>query len=419
MIQFGLVGNNISKSLSKEIHEHVLGSKYELLQMENEKEFLLFLKTDFKFINITKPYKEIAYQSCDVLDEVSEATKVVNLIIKKDGKLYGYNTDAFGFEKLLEKYSISIDGKECLILGTGATAKTVCYVLKKLHAKSTTFVSRKNACKNAITYNDISKAKNAHIIINCTTVGAFEIEETDVLIKDVSLFENIETYIDVNYMPFRSSQALLFKNNNVKVISGLYMLVAQALKSDEIYTTKVLTKHDIKHAYKHALGDNFNIVLIGHPLPGKTTIAQELAKKMDVTLVDTDKMAELISGKTIPQIFKEDGEKAFRTLETEIIKMASECRGQIISTGGGIVLNPDNIELLSRNSVFINIKRDLSTIDEKDIINRPLCKCKNDLYSLIKEREVLYHKYADIEVINSSLEETVKMIGDLLWESRL
>lgn len=413
MSKFGLVGNNISRSLSKQIHEIFLGSKYDLISCENKKDFLTFLNSEFDYINITKPYKQIAYNNCDELSTEAKDTGVVNLIIKKDNKKHGYNTDVFGFEKLLEKHCIDLDGKDILILGTGATSKTICYVAKKHNAKSIIFVSRNPNSESTISYNDISKANDAQIVINTTPIGAFDDSEK-VLIEDVSIFKNVEVYIDVNYLPFHNKQSRLFKEIRTRVVSGYSMLFYQALKSYETYTTTTLHKHDVDDYYKDVFLNTYNIVLIGHPFAGKTTVGNELAKHIDTIFVDTDEMIELFEGMSISEIFSSKGEEEFRKIEKSLMAKAGELRGQVIALGGGSVLNKEEMDELFKNSLVINLYRDLSKINEDDIKNRPLSRNIDEIKILIEKRSDLYHKYSDYSIDNSSIEETVHKIGGLL-----
>ena len=407
MIKFGLIGRNVKYSFSKEIHERILNEKYELISLENEEAFLEFLKTDFNFVNVTIPYKQVAFKQCDVLSKEAKETGVVNLIIKKDKKLYGYNTDAYGFASLLGRYSVNVINKNCLILGTGASSKTVEYVLKQFGASSVKFLSRIPHIKTAYNYSDLSPVKDSQVIINTTPIGNFENKDI-ILLNDLSTFKNIDTYIDLNYNIATNKQALLMKENGVKTINGLFMLVAQAFRAEEIYLNNYLSSEEIYDSYLSIFKQNFNISLIGHPFSGKTSIGKILSEKMDMKFVDIDSEIESKSGKTIPEIFAQKGEAYFRDLEKEIINSYSSQKGYVISTGGGSILDPQNIQVLEETGLVVNLTRDVRKINSFE--NRPLVKCIDDLIILINDRKKLYKKYADFEVVNEELESTVEAI---------
>ena len=414
MSQFGLLGKNIAKSLSKFIHEKVLNEQYDLIQISSDEEFLSYLKTDFELVNVTNPYKALAFEQCTDVDDVAKATKVVNTIIKIDGELYGYNTDALGFFSLLRKSHINVLDKKCLILGTGSTSKTVEYVLNEFGANSVYFLSRNKTGDNIRSYDNIKDVKDAQIIINTTPVGAFSNGDDEPLISNVDQFNKVEAYIDINYSPITTNQSWLFKRKGIKTINGLYMLIMQAIMADELYLQEQIDEEVLEEICKEISAKYSNLVIIGHPLSGKTSVGKQLAEKLEMKHFDVDEEIEKL-GMSIPEIFSQKGENYFRKLESEIIeKLASE-QGCVISTGGGAVLDESNIKKLSVNGHIISLNRRLENIDESSIQNRPLIRCKKDLEKLILERENLYKKYADIFIENSTVKETVERIEKSLW----
>lgn len=415
MSQFALLGKNISKSLSKVIHEKALNQEYDLVQINDDNEFLEYLKNDFNFINITNPFKALAFEHCEDVDDVAKATKVVNTIIKVDGSLYGYNTDALGFFSLLRKNHINVLDKKCLILGTGSTSKTVAYVLNEFGAKSIMYLSTSKEGNDIRKYDNLEDVKDSQIIINTTPVGAFSNGDDEPIIKDVSLFEKLEAYIDLNYSPVSTNQSWLFKQKGIKTVSGLYMLIMQAIMADELYLEEQVDEEILEEICTEITAKYRNLVIIGHPLSGKTTIGKQLAEKFQMEFFDVDQEIEK-QGLSIPEIFGKYGKDYFRKLEAKTINELSRKTGCVISTGGGAILNEENMKALNTNGLIINLTRRLDDINDSEIINRPLSKNKNELEKVIKERENLYKKYAGISIENDGIETTVERIEKSLWK---
>ena len=408
-MEYGLIGKNITYSYSDKIHMMLSGNSYELLSLSDEQKVLDFLKTDFKGINITIPYKNLAYKSVDSLSEIARKTEVVNTVIKKDGKLYGYNTDVYGFSYLLDKNSIEIKDKNCLILGTGATSRTVKFVLENKGAKSIKFLSRKPDNKTSFTYGQKDIIEQAEIIVNTTPVGTSENNDS---LLDFGDCKSLEYYVDVVYNPHKTKMVIEARDHGIKSVGGLDMLIAQAAKSNELFIGREHSEDKYHEIRVFLEKSTLQIVFIGHPFAGKTALSREFNKYFKGNFIDVDE--EIIrreNGKTIPEIFEEKGEAYFRSLETQIIKELSCKVGYLISLGGGAVLNNENMDLLRQNSIIFNVKRDIEKISENDIKNRPLCKDKNELKNIIKNRKEIYEKYADFEVDNSGLlEDSMKRI---------
>ena len=411
MIEYGLIGTSVERSFSKLIHETYSKKPYELVSLKTEKDVLDFLKSDFKAINVTIPYKKIVFENCDVLSELAKETNCVNTVIKKNGKTYGYNTDVFGFEKLLNKNKIDILNKKCLVLGTGSTSRTVTYVLNRLGASSIAYLSRNPIKANSYSYSDAEKYKDAQIIVNTTPIGMNDEES----LLDFSVFDNASYFIDVTYINAHSKMAINALENGIKTVNGLYMLIAQAQKSEELFHNKKIEDRIIEKAYLKMFFEFYNLAFIGHPLSGKSYLAKELSNVLDVPYVDIDEEIEKHEKTTIENIFANKGEGYFRNLESAFIKETSSKKGNLISLGGGAVMKESNMQSLLKTSLVISLKRDVSHISNKEFINRPLCSCKEQLTDLISERKNLYKKYSDVEITNDSLETVIKKIGEILW----
>lgn len=412
-MRFGLIGKDVKSSLSKKIHEQLNNNSYELLSFSDEQKVLDFLKQEeFGFVNITIPYKTLAYEVCNELSETAKATQVVNFIMKKNGKLIGDNTDAFGFEYLLQKYGVDIKDKNCLILGTGATSRTVKFVLNKLGARSVSFLSRNPNGEEQYSYEDYIVIEKSQIIINTTPVGMNN--NSNQLLINFDKCKSLQFFIDVVYKPFKTNMVVAAKEHKVKAYGGLPMLVAQAIRSNELFFGKTYTKEQYEEIYRNALISSVNLVLIGHPCAGKSTISKLLSEKYNLPLIDIDdEIQRRENGMSIQDIFLLKGENYFRELESAIIEEYSKQVGCIISLGGGSVLNKENMDLLIKNSLVFNIKRDLELIEKEDLAKRPLSKNINELKVLVENRKPIYEKYADIEVNNITFDNTIETI----WRS--
>ena len=411
----GLVGKDLKYSLSKKIHEMLNGNSYELLSFPTESKVKDFFKTDFGFVNVTIPYKTLATESVDELSKIAKETHTVNLVVNRKGKLQGFNTDAYGFAYLLDKYRIKVESQDCLIFGTGATSRTVKYVLSQRGAKSVKFLSREPVENDEYSYNDLEVIEKANIIINTTPVGTDDLKAKNLI--DFANAKSCQFFIDVVYKPLKSNMVLSAKEHGIKAYGGLAMLVGQAVRTNELFYGKKYNKSDVDEIYKKVLISTANLVLIGHPFSGKTTISTSLARELILPWIDID--AEIVrreNGISIQNIFEEKGEGYFRDAESAIIEEYSSKVGYILSLGAGAVLNKKNMDLLVHNSLIFNIKRDIDSIDEKSMFGRPLTRNKKELEKIIKNRAPLYEKYQDYTIDSaSSINDAVELIRRSIW----
>lgn len=397
---FGLLGEKLTHSYSKIIHEAIDG-KYHLFEVSKDNFDDFMIKRDFDAINVTIPYKEMVIPYLDYIDEKALKIKAVNTIVNKNGKLYGYNTDYDGFKYIIEKNGYDVNNKKCLILGTGGTSKTVKEVLTDLKASKVLKASR-NGIDGALKYDNINYSDYDYII-NTTPVGMYP-NINNSIIGNV----NVKGIIDVIYNPYRT---LLIQENSDKLsTNGLDMLIYQAIKGHEYFTGKSVCEDKIQEIRKILKKKFINIVLIGMPGSGKTTISKMLSEKLNMEVLDTDLLIVKKEQKEISDIFAEKGEKYFREIEREVIKEVSLNHEKIISTGGGVILNKENVLNLKANGLIIYLDRDIDNI-VKDLENRPLAKNKDDLIKLYNERINLYKSSADYSIDNNNeLEETVNKI---------
>lgn len=406
-MEYGCIGKKLGHSFSKEIHNALTDYAYELCEIPEERLDEFMMKSDFKAINVTIPYKEKVIPHLDFISDEAKTIGAVNTIVNKNGVLYGYNTDFYGMKMLIEKATIDIKNKTVAILGSGGTSKTANAVVNFLGAKVVYKVSR-NTKDDFISYDELYNiSDNVEVIINTTPVGMYpDIYNSAV---DVKRFKNLSGVVDAVYNPLRSkivSDALALK---VKAVGGLYMLVAQAAAAVEKFIDTDVSVKEIERVYNTLLKNKENIVLIGMPSCGKTTVGNILAEKLNREFLDSDTLIETTQNTTIPEIFKTKGEEYFRNKETEAIFTLSKNNSSVISTGGGVVLNKKNIDLLKENGKLFFLDRPLEMLITTS--DRPLSSNRQDLEKRYNERYNLYREYADIVIdASGSIEEVVNQI---------
>lgn len=410
-MKYGLIGEHLGHSFSKQIQtriaeiENVKDYDYQLVELDKE-EFKEFMeKKDFKGINVTIPYKKDVIPYLDEMDESAKAIGAVNTIINVDGKLKGYNTDFGGFLYMVKAHNVHMEGKKVLIIGNGGACAAVKAVCKHENAKDIVIVSR-SANRGAIGYDEMYTSHlDADIVVNTSPVGMFpNIVNAPI---DVSWFHKLECVLDVVYNPILTRLCFEAQEADIKRVIGLEMLIAQAKYTFEIFENMSFDDSIIDEIKKEMLKDRSNIVLIGMPSAGKTTIGKMLEEKLGKDFFDLDDMIIAKAGKSIPEIFQESGETGFRAIETEVAIEASKMNNKIIATGGGVVKHKVNMDFLRLNGITIFIDRDIDKLISSDP-NRPLSSSKQALQQMYKERYPLYQKYAAyIAVNNANIEETV------------
>ncbi len=397
-MEYGLIGKTLSHSFSPEIHNRLTGVKYELKELKENEVDSFFKQKNFKGINVTVPYKVKALEYLDVLSFVAKRTGTVNTVINKDGLLYGYNTDYMGLMALVEKSGVAVKGKNVLILGSGGTSGTAFCLFGDLGAKSIIRVSRSKK-DGFITYDEIKKVNdNTDILVNTTPVGMYK--DTDKCPLDLKDFTNLSAVFDVIYNPYKTRLITDAEDMGIKAFGGLYMLIAQAVCSEELFLSKEYGKGITDKLYFDIKESKRNIVLIGMPSSGKTTQGKTLAKIKNRKFYDTDRLLFEKYGKTPEEIIKEEGEESFRNKESEIIKEISKENSAVISVGGGAVLRNENMRFLRQNGIMVYLKKSLNKL--KALGNRPLSDTYEKLEKIYYERKDLYEKYADITVDGES-----------------
>ena len=406
MLKCGLLGQKLGHSYSPAIHGMLADYDYQLFEREPE-QLEDFLKNgDWDGINVTIPYKKAVLPYCAELSDTARRIGSVNTIVRRpDGSLYGDNTDAYGFESLVGKSGIDVRGKKALVLGSGGASVTVVAVLKMLGAESVTVISR---CGED-NYDNLAKYADARIIANTTPVGMYP--NNGQAAVDLSLFPRCEGVLDVVYNPARTALLLQAEKLGIPCAGGLYMLVAQAKRSSELFTGSSIPDSEIGRIEKVLSGQMKNIVLVGMPSSGKSTLAAALGKKLGRTVYEADALIEQEAGMDIPAIFAQYGEGHFRALETEILGRLGKLSGAVISTGGGCVTQEENYDLLHQNGTILWLQRGTEKLDKT---GRPL-SLKNDLNEMYQKREPMYRRFADDAVDNNgSVEATLAQILEVL-----
>lgn len=387
-MKYGLIGEKLGHSFSKTVHSKIADYEYELCEIAKD-DLDTFMKTrDFCGINVTIPYKEAVIKHLDFISEEAEKIGAVNTVVNKNGKLYGYNTDFYGLKSLIEKNEINIFGKTVLVLGSGGTSKTANAVLKSMGAKEIFTVSRSGG-EGLITYEE-AYSKNAEVIINTTPVGMYP-KTGDQPIK-LDDFKGLEAVVDVIYNPLKTKLIIDAENRGIKAVGGLYMLYSQAVKAAEIFTENEI-KADL---FNEILNEKQNLVLIGMPSCGKTTLGKMLAEEFFKEFVDTDEEIVKKTGIKISEIFKNYGEEHFRNLESEVIKELSSKQSLVIATGGGAVLRRENVDALRHNGRLIFIDRPLDMLITTD--DRPLSSNRELLEERYYERYPIYCLASDVRI---------------------
>lgn len=410
-MKYGLIGEHLGHSFSKQIQTriaeivNVKDYDYQLVEL-NKEEFKEFMeKKDFKGINVTIPYKKDVIPYLDEMDESAKAIGAVNTIINVDGKLKGFNTDFGGFLYMVKAHNVHMEGKKVLIIGNGGACAAVKAVCEHEKAKDIVIVSR-SADRGAIGYDEMYTSHlDADIVVNTSPVGMFpNIANAPI---DVSWFHKLECVLDVVYNPILTHLCFEAQEADIKRVIGLEMLIAQAKYTFEIFENMSFDDSIIDEIKKEMLKDRCNIVLIGMPSAGKTTIGKMLEEKLGKEFFDLDDMIIAKAGKSIPEIFQESGEAGFRAIETEVAIEASKMNNKIIATGGGAIKHKVNMDFLRLNGITIFIDRDIDKLISSDP-NRPLSSSKQALQQMHKERYPLYQKYAAyVAVNNANIEETV------------
>ena len=402
----GLLGEKLGHSYSPQIHAELADYEYKLYEKAPDEVEDFVRRGDWHGLNVTIPYKKTVIPFCDELSETARAIGSVNTLLKRpDGTIFGDNTDAFGFETLLtQTLKADISGWKALVLGTGGASVTVCAMLRKRGAQVIP-ISRSGKDN----YTNLEWHRDAKLLVNTTPVGMYP--KNGASLVDLGVFPKLEAVLDVVYNPARTALLLQAEKRGIPCAGGLTMLVAQAKRSAEIFLAHALPDGEIARITRQLARQMQNVILIGMPGSGKSTVGRLLAEKLGRPLLEADKELEKAAGMSIPVIFANEGEAGFRKRETRILSDLGKQSGTVISTGGGCVTREENYPLLHQNGVIVWIRRDLNCLARE---GRPL-SLNADLSAMYTVRAPLYERFADFAVDNDgNAEDTVNLILEVL-----
>lgn len=401
----GLLGRKLGHSYSPEIHNQLADYSYELFEKEPE-ELEDFLKYgDFTGLNVTIPYKKTVIQFCDKLSPIAERLGAVNTIVRQsDGSLIGHNSDFFGFHSLLNHSGLHATSKKVLVLGSGGASATVVAALNELGAQ-TVVISRTGENN----YTNLNRHFDASIIVNTTPVGMYPNTQESPI--ELAQFPKLEGVLDVIYNPAHTALLQQAEQMGIVAKNGLWMLVAQAKESSEWFTGNRINDKVIPVIHKKLQEKMTNIVLVGMPGCGKSSVGALLAQKTGKKFIDADKEIEGFAGCTIPEIFAATGEEGFRDIETKVLSELGKRSGCVIATGGGCVTRSENYPLLHCNGTIIQLQRDIHKLPTE---GRPLSQAGR-LEQMYQVRKPLYDAFSDLIVDNNDdINSTTQMITSLL-----
>ncbi len=405
-LSFGLIGRTLKHSYSEKIHNLLDDYPYTLFELEpNELEsFVKSRKVDG--FNITIPYKTDIIPFLDEISGIAKEIGAVNTVIRKGDKLVGYNTDFDGMTYMIERAGISLKDKTVMILGSGGTAKTANVVAKRLGAKEIIRVSR----SGEINYQNCYQRTSVQVLINTTPVGMFP--NNYEMPIDIDRFPLLEGVVDVVYNPAITMLLSRAKELGLKYTNALSMLVGQAKRAAELFLDEKIDDSEIDRIVKILSKEKQNIVLVGMPSSGKSTVGMAIASVLNREFIDTDSEIIKKENRGIPTIFKDNGEEYFRQVESQVLKDVGKLTGKVIATGGGVVKDIKNKYPLQSNGVIIYLERDIEKLVSD---GRPLSKTKADIERLYLERKDKYIEFADFAVDNNGdIESAVKGVIEKL-----
>ena len=409
---YGLIGEKLGHSYSKVIHESLGRYDYDLFSLDKAQFEKFIAGREFSGLNITIPYKKAVIPFCDHITDLARRIGAVNTLYFKDGDLWGTNTDYLGFLYAAKAAGISFKDKKVLILGNGGTSLMARAAAADCGASQILVTSRRGE-PGCIAYDDLAAHEDVDVIINTTPVGTYPNNGERLIC--LPGFPHCSGVIDVIYNPFATDLLQQAQSLGIAHTNGLPMLVAQATAAAEFFLSEKGLQSENRQITQSLKRQIENIILIGMPGCGKSSFGKALAKQLNKDFVDMDHEIEKADGRAIPTIFQESGESYFRDLETKIARALGKEKGQIIATGGGVVLRPENMKALSQNGTVLFIQRPLEKLATD---GRPLSKDINALKTMYEKRLPLYNEYSQLVFTPSEgIEKNMTKLLSLL-ESR-
>ena len=406
---YGLLGRTLGHSFSPRIHKSLGGYSYELFEVEPENLKGFFENTALKGFNVTIPYKKDVIKYCSSLSDAAQKTGSVNTIVRNpDGSFAGHNTDYYGLDYLIRSAGFEVSGAKIIILGNGGVSGTVRQLMNDRGASEVVTISR----KGEENYENISRHYDAEFVINTTPVGMYPDNGRAVI--DITEFKSCRGVIDLIYNPIKTKLVMDAENMGIPAEGGLKMLVAQAAGACELFLGSKISDELIEAEYMRILRQVENIILIGMPGCGKSSIGERLAEITGKSFADSDIKIIEQTGRSAEDIICSDGEEYFRRVETAVAKAEGAHTGCVIATGGGVVTREENLDLLRQNGRIVYIKRSLEDLSSD---GRPI-SAANRIEDLFRQRKTAYESWSDFEAENTGIEETAAKIAQQLGYGR-
>lgn len=400
----GLLGEHLTHSYSPQIHALLGDYSYELFEVAPEKLGEFLQAEEFDGLNVTIPYKRAVIPYCAELSAAAREMGSVNTLLRRpDGTLYGDNTDLDGFRWLLARGGGIRPGEKALVLGTGGASQTVQAVLCAAGAE-VAVLSRRGESN----YLTLPRHADARLVVNATPVGMYP--NNGARLIDLAQLPQCRCVLDLIYNPARTRLLLDAAARGIRCENGLSMLVAQAKRAAELFTGRDIPDAACTDILRRMEAQMHNLILVGMPGSGKTTVGSLLAVSLGRPFYDADGEIEKKLGCSIPAFFAQRGEAAFRAVETEVLAELGKRSGCVIATGGGCVTRGENYDLLHQNGEIIWLRRSLT---ELPVEGRPVSQSRS-LPELYREREPAYRRFADFCVENEAAPEAaVEKIKEL------
>ena len=406
MLRCGLLGEKLGHSYSPAIHALLGDYEYKLYEVAPDALADFLQNGAWDGLNVTIPYKKAVVPFCTALSPTARALGSVNTLVRRpDGSIFGDNTDFFGFSQMVRASGIRAEGEKAVVLGSGGASVTVCAVLRELGAREVTVISRHGEDN----YTNLDRHRDAALVVNTTPVGMYPHNGESPLSLDA--FPQCRGVLDIIYNPARTALLLQAEERGIPCASGLRMLVAQAKASAQQFTGIPIPDDRIESILKKMERSLRNIILVGMPGCGKSTVAAALGRELGMEVVEADALIAQQAGMTIPEIFSAEGEAGFRARETAVLAQQGKRSGIILSTGGGCVTREENYFLLHQNGRIFWLTRGLDKLAKE---GRPL-SLSTPAEALWQQREALYARFADARVDNDgSLDDTLRHIKELI-----
>lgn len=406
MLRCGLLGETLGHSYSPAIHALLGDYEYKLYEVAPDALADFLQKGAWDGLNVTIPYKKAVVPFCAALSQTARALGSVNTLVRRpDGSIFGDNTDFFGFAQMVQASGIRTEGEKAVVLGSGGASVTVCAVLRELGAREVTVISRHGEDN----YTNLDRHRDAALVVNTTPVGMYPHNGESPVSLDA--FPQCRGVLDIIYNPARTALLLQAEGRGIPCASGLRMLVAQAKASAQQFTGTPIPDDRIESILNKMERSLRNIILVGMPGCGKSTVAAALGRELGMEVVEADTLIAQQAGMTIPEIFAAEGEAGFRARETAVLAQQSKRSGIILSTGGGCVTRAENYSLLHQNGRIFWLIRGLDKLAKE---GRPL-SLSTPAEALWQQREALYARFADARVDNDGrLDDTLRHIKELI-----